>query len=65
MIPEIKAIQDRLALGLITEREAKELCFLIELVSRDYLLSAPELHGVDPETTGSKAETKTLDGNCP
>lgn len=65
MIPEIKAIQDRLALGLITEREAKELCFLVELVSRDYLLSAPELHGVDPKTTGSKAETKTLDGNCP
>lgn len=49
MIPEINAIQDRLALGLITEHEAEELFFLIHLVDRDYRLSASKPSDVHPE----------------
>lgn len=58
MIPEIKAIQDRLAFGLITEREAEELYFLIKLVDRDYRLSA----AVNREMGEPEAEMEPLDG---
>ncbi|HRW65319.1 MAG TPA: hypothetical protein P5032_06155 [Candidatus Competibacter sp.] len=49
MIPEINAIQDRLALGLITEHEAGALYFLIQLIDRDYRLSVSELSDANPE----------------
>lgn len=65
MIPEMQAIQANLALGLITEREAEELCFLIELVNRDYRLSAPESRAINPKLAEPKTETEMPDGNCP
>ncbi len=64
MIPDMQAIQANLALGLITEREAEELHFLIKLVDRDYRLSASESHGVNPKMTEPKAEIGFFDGNC-
>lgn len=65
MIPDMQAIQANLALGLITEREAEELYFLVALVDRDYLQSALGSIQVNPEITESKTEMEFLDGNCP
>lgn len=58
MIPELQTIQANVALGLITEREAEELCFLIKLVNRDYQLSASEPTGVDSEAAEPNTETE-------
>ncbi|HRW65323.1 MAG TPA: hypothetical protein P5032_06175 [Candidatus Competibacter sp.] len=63
MIPEAQAIQENLALGLITEREAEELCFLVELVDRDYRQSASESRLVNLKMAEPKTETDVKDGN--
>lgn len=63
MIPEAQAIQENLALGLITEREAEELCFLVELVDRDYRQSASESRLVNLKMAEPKTETDAPDGN--
>lgn len=65
MIPEMQTIQANLVLGLITEREAEELCFLVELVDRDYRLSASEPYEVNRGMGEPEAEMEPLDGNCP
>lgn len=65
MIPEMRAIQENLALGLITEHEAEELCFLVNLVDRDYRRSASEFRVINPKMAEPKTETEMLDGNCP
>ncbi len=63
MIPDMQAIQANLALGFITERQAEELYFLIELVDRDYRQSGSEPQGANPEMTQSNTE-KCKYGNC-
>ncbi|NJM12422.1 MAG: hypothetical protein HC889_11555 [Synechococcaceae cyanobacterium SM1_2_3] len=61
----MQAIEKNLALGHITEREAKALFFLIETVARDYLLSTsgqaqPKSQMTEPQFGTKPCLTRSL-----